>query len=130
MGKILIQMTSITYAMKAKDLLNQKRIYCEIEKTPKNIGSGCGYSIRIKDSKNYILKILDENKIPHKEAFDIFWNIFGSDYRMILHGFSAKVNIALKNFFIVLLPAEKGGKVWNKLLTLIILQPAFQNLQA
>lgn len=71
MGKTLISMTSITYAMKAKALLNNKRIYCEIEKTPKNIGSGCGYSIRIKDDKNYIINILDKNDIPHNDAFEI-----------------------------------------------------------
>lgn len=72
MGKTLITMTSITYAMKAKAMLNSKKIYCEIEKTPKNIGSGCGYSIRIRDNKDYIIRLLDENKIPHKDAFEMY----------------------------------------------------------
>lgn len=71
-GKTLITMTSITYAMKAKAILNNKKIYCEIEKTPKNIGSGCGYSIRIKDNTNYIIKILDENNIPYKDSFQLY----------------------------------------------------------
>lgn len=46
----LIAVSSITYAMKAKRLLNGMGYYCEIEKTPKNLSSGCGYSIRVKDS--------------------------------------------------------------------------------
>lgn len=71
MNKTLITMTSITYALKAKAFLNSQNIYCEIEKTPKNIGTGCGYSIRIKNDKNYIISLLDKNSIPHKEAFEI-----------------------------------------------------------
>ncbi|MDE6148765.1 MAG: DUF3343 domain-containing protein [Ruminococcus sp.] len=71
MGKTLITMTSITYAMKAKAILNNRKIYCEIEKTPKNVGSGCGYSIRIKDNMNYVIKVLDENNIPHKNGYQI-----------------------------------------------------------
>lgn len=71
MKNTLITMTSITYALKAKAYLNNKRVYCEIEKTPKNIGSGCGYSIRIKDDPNYIISLLDSNNIPHKDFFEI-----------------------------------------------------------
>lgn len=69
MGKILITMTSITYAMKAKNLLNSMGVYCEIERTPKNLGTGCGYSLRVHDNADKIIGILDENKIPHKNAF-------------------------------------------------------------
>ena len=49
MQKSLIAVSSITYAMKAKKLLNNMGLYCEIQKTPKNLGSGCGYSIRVRD---------------------------------------------------------------------------------
>ena len=45
MKKSLIAMTSITYAMKAKNLLNSLKYYCEIQRTPKDLGTGCGYSI-------------------------------------------------------------------------------------
>lgn len=72
MKKTLITMTSITYAMKAKTLLNRRRIYCEIEKTPKNIGTGCGYSIRIRGNKDEIIQFLDENNIPHNEAYELY----------------------------------------------------------
>ncbi len=44
MKKSLIAMTSITYAMKAKNLLNSLKYYCEIQRTPKGLGTGCGYS--------------------------------------------------------------------------------------
>ena len=68
MNKTLISMTSITYAMKAKKLLNGLGFYCEIEKTPKNAGSGCGYSIRVKNPPGVITAKLDEYKIPYKEV--------------------------------------------------------------
>ena len=35
MKKSLIAMTSITYAMKAKNLLNSLKYYCEIQPNPK-----------------------------------------------------------------------------------------------
>ena len=38
----LIAMRSITYAIKAKELLNRLGLFCEIEKTPKDLASGCG----------------------------------------------------------------------------------------
>ena len=47
MKKSLIAMTSITYAMKAKNLLNSLKYYCEIQRTPKDLGTGCGYSIAV-----------------------------------------------------------------------------------
>lgn len=72
MRKTLITMTSITYAMKAKQLLNSERIYCEVERTPKDVGSGCGYSIRIKDNAEDIKDILSKHKIPYKETFTIY----------------------------------------------------------
>ena len=66
MQKSLIAVSSITYAMKAKKLLNNMGLYCEIQKTPKNLGSGCGYSIRVRDDINYIFSILDSANIAHK----------------------------------------------------------------
>ncbi len=70
MEKALITMTSITYALKAKAFLNSKRIYCEIQKTPKNVGTGCGYSLVIKDNADEIAMLLDDNNIPYKQVFD------------------------------------------------------------
>ena len=63
-----IAMTSITYAQKAKKLLNSQRIYCEIQKTPSDLFSGCGYSIRIKDDVSQITAILRANGIKYKDT--------------------------------------------------------------
>lgn len=62
----LIAVSSITYAMKAKRLLNNMGYYCEIEKTPKNLSSGCGYSIRVREDPELIAGILRENSIETK----------------------------------------------------------------
>lgn len=70
MGRYLIAMTSITYAMKAKALLNEKGLYCEIQRTPKDIGSGCGYSLRVQNDPNTIIAFLESGNIPHKDAYD------------------------------------------------------------
>lgn len=66
MPKSLIAMTSITYAMKAKRLLNDKGYYCEIVRTPKNLGTGCGYSLSVTKDPREIIIILEDNKIPHR----------------------------------------------------------------
>lgn len=67
----LIAVSSITYAMKAKRLLNGKGYYCEIEKTPKNLSSGCGYSIRVKENSDIILGILKNNGIEYKATMSV-----------------------------------------------------------
>lgn len=70
MKKTLISMTSITYAMKAKRMLNGQGFYCEIEKTPRTAGSGCGYSIRVKNPPAVITARLDEYGIPYKSVIE------------------------------------------------------------
>lgn len=67
----LIAVSSITYAMKAKRLLNGMGYYCEIEKTPKNLSSGCGYSIRVKDGSDVITGILKNNGIEYKALMSV-----------------------------------------------------------
>ncbi len=67
----LIAVSSITYAMKAKRLLNGMGHYCEIEKTPKNLSSGCGYSIRVKDNTDIIFGLLKNNGIEYKAAMSV-----------------------------------------------------------
>lgn len=66
--KNLIEMTSITYAYKAKEILNGLGYYCEIERTPKNLGSGCGYSVRIKDNPDLITAQLNRYSVPYKQV--------------------------------------------------------------
>lgn len=67
----LIAVSSITYAMKAKRLLNNMGYYCEVEKTPKNMSTGCGYSIRVKDDPEMISGMLTKNGITNKDRMTI-----------------------------------------------------------
>ncbi|MCD7770502.1 MAG: DUF3343 domain-containing protein [Oscillospiraceae bacterium] len=62
----LLAVSSITYAMKAKKLLNGMGIFCEVSKTPKNLASGCGYSVRIRDNPDYVTGILEKSGIAIK----------------------------------------------------------------
>ncbi|MCC8195866.1 MAG: DUF3343 domain-containing protein [Ruminococcus sp.] len=63
----LLAVSSITYAMKAKKLLNGMGIFCEVSRTPKNLASGCGYSVRIRDNPDYVTGILEKNVIAVKD---------------------------------------------------------------
>lgn len=48
--KKLIMLSSITYAMKAKQFLEHKGIKVYVEKTPAELTKcGCGYSVRLRD---------------------------------------------------------------------------------
>lgn len=66
----LIAMTSITYAQRARKLLRDRRLYCEILKTPSELFSGCGYSIRVKSPIKRITRLLDDNGIKYKGAVE------------------------------------------------------------
>ena len=67
--KTLLAMSSITYAMKAKEILNGRGLFCEIERTPKNLGSGCGYSVKIKSDPDKATEILRQYGISVKAVF-------------------------------------------------------------
>lgn len=62
----LTAVSSITYANKAKSILNSRGYFCEIEKTPHNLASGCGYSIRTLAPYQEIASILAESGIAVK----------------------------------------------------------------
>ena len=63
----LINVSSVTYAMKSKNILNNSGYYCEIEREERNKRSGCGYAIRIKDDPAVICGILERNGITTGE---------------------------------------------------------------
>ena len=65
MKKSLIAMTSIT---KAKNLLNSLKYYCEIQRTPKDLGTGCGYSIAVTAPPEEITAILEKERIPFRNV--------------------------------------------------------------
>ena len=67
MQKTIISLSSITYAIKAKNLLNSYGLNCEIVRTPKNLGSGCGYSIKTNKKPTDILPYLDSAGIRWKD---------------------------------------------------------------
>ncbi len=71
MNRSLIAMTSITYAMKAKNLLNSRGMRCEIMRTPRSFSTGCGYSIRIWDDVSQVLGILEAAGIPYKDYTEL-----------------------------------------------------------
>ncbi|MCD8096352.1 MAG: DUF3343 domain-containing protein [Ruminococcus sp.] len=68
--KYLIGMTSITYALKTQKLLKDKGLHCDVVSTPKDVGSGCGYSISLRGADpDKVIALLDQNGIKHKEVY-------------------------------------------------------------
>lgn len=63
----IIALTSITYAIKAKKMLNSYGHYCEIVRTPKSLAKGCGYSIRINTDVKTVLPLLAAEQITVKD---------------------------------------------------------------
>ena len=56
--------SSVTYAMKGKQILNNAGIRCEIERTSKrDMTTGCGYSLYVPKNTDEAEKILKENNI-------------------------------------------------------------------
>ena len=71
MATYLIACTSITYAMKAQSILRSFGYPCEIQRTPKNLASGCGYSIRVQGELSKIVTILNSAMIEQKGYAEI-----------------------------------------------------------
>ena len=64
MTKQLLMLTSITYAMKSKQILAKHSISSEIQRTPKNKSStGCSYSLYVPQNIDTAEKILREHGI-------------------------------------------------------------------
>lgn len=57
-GKPLILLSSITYAMKSRDILFQYGIRAYVERTPKSDNFGCGYSIYVPERTDEAEQIL------------------------------------------------------------------------
>ena len=59
MGKPMIMLSSITYAMKSRDILFQYGIKSYVERTPRNNeNAGCGYSIYVPEKTDEAEEIL------------------------------------------------------------------------
>lgn len=64
MEKQLILVPSVTYAMKAKSILDKYKIKSYIERTPKNHQlSSCGYCVFVPDNVDTATDILLRNRI-------------------------------------------------------------------
>jgi hypothetical protein len=64
--KYTIALSSITYAIKAQNLLKYEGIKTEVIRTPKNLAFGCGYSIVLYGDIDKALAILERNHINQK----------------------------------------------------------------
>ncbi len=69
MTKTYIAMTSITYAMKARTLFEKQGWHSDVIRTPKNIGTGCGYSVAVRAGEQEALALLAKNRIPYKQTY-------------------------------------------------------------
>lgn len=64
MGKQLIMLTSITYAMKGRAILLNAGIPADIERTPKRSGEySCGYSLYVPRKTDEAEQVLKNNGI-------------------------------------------------------------------
>lgn len=63
MGKPVILVNSVTYAMKGRDLLTRQGIRAYVERIPPSNASGCGYGIYVPRGAEEAERILSENGI-------------------------------------------------------------------
>lgn len=63
MGKPVILLSSVTYAMKGRDLLLRQGIPAYVERIPKSSASGCGYGLYVPRGAEEAQRILSENGI-------------------------------------------------------------------
>jgi len=68
MGKELIMVSSITYAYKARDLLNSYGIKAYIQRIPAEYRTnGCGYGVRVSGDAQDIAQLLGKNGIKVRD---------------------------------------------------------------
>ena len=64
MGKPLILVTSITYAMKSISILKKNGFSAEMKRVPKHIKhNGCSYGVYVKNSPDEAADLLIKNRI-------------------------------------------------------------------
>lgn len=63
MGKPLLVVSSVTYAMKARELLLHSGIKGYVERIPKTAETGCGYGVYVPEGADAAEKILQDNHI-------------------------------------------------------------------
>ncbi len=67
MSKSLIMVSSITYAMKGRDLLQRRGFRAYVERAPRGAGdAGCGYGIYVPERTEEAAGLLREMGVPVK----------------------------------------------------------------
>ena len=66
MKKYIISFVSVTTAMKAKAALRGCELYAEVARTPRNLASGCGYSVTVAGDIGTALACLERNGLKYK----------------------------------------------------------------
>ncbi|MGN0642500.1 MAG: DUF3343 domain-containing protein [Huintestinicola sp.] len=66
MKKYTVAFASITYASKAKAVLEENGINAVIGRTPKSLAGGCGYSVTAEASADRITALLEKNNIRYR----------------------------------------------------------------
>lgn len=69
--KHIIAFASVTFANKAKTVLNKAGHSAEIRRTPANIAHGCGYSVLTDAPSAALIKLMEDNKIPYKTVSEV-----------------------------------------------------------
>lgn len=69
--KLIIKLNSVTYALKAKEVLRKNGISSKISKNPNpKKGEGCGYILSVNNASKNVLRILETNRV---ETVDVQW---------------------------------------------------------
>lgn len=63
MGKPLILVSSVTYAMKGREILAKAGIQAMVQRVPQTKETGCGYGLYVPKSADRAEQILRENNI-------------------------------------------------------------------
>lgn len=66
MGRYIFAFHSVTVAMKAQNILRREGFGCNVIRTPKNLASGCGYSVVVNGSAELAAMTLERYKIAPK----------------------------------------------------------------
>lgn len=70
MKKYTIAFGSVTIAIKAQSVLNNYGIRTEVIRTPKNLSSGCGYSLTGYNDASTAIKTLEKAGIKYKAVME------------------------------------------------------------
>ena len=70
MGKPFQLVSSVTYAMKGRDLLSSRGFRAFVERIPPTADTGCGYGIYVPRGPEEALRVLEENGIRVVKRLD------------------------------------------------------------